>query len=124
MVPHADRSAIKEILRQISRSCVLSLLAVLKVFGDVPSPGMLLFPRLGVILALDFPFRGSRTLELLNRLGEVVLANGGVLYPAKDCTHVRETFRACYPQWCEFSQYVDPKFSSSFWRRVVPNNDK
>lgn len=124
VVPDADRSAIKEILRQISRSGVLSLLAVLKVFGDVPSPGMLSFPRPGVTLALDFPFRGSRTLSLLNRLDEVVLANGGVLYPAKDARMSAETFQACYPQWREFSQYIDPKFSSSFWRRVVPNNNE
>jgi hypothetical protein len=28
-------------------------------------------------------------------------------------------FRAGYPRWQEFSQHVDPKFSSNFWRRVM-----
>lgn len=114
-----DRTAIKDILTQISQSSVVSLLAVLKVFGDVPSPGMLSFPRPGVTLALDFPFRGERTLALLNRLDEVVQANGGVLYPAKDARMSAASFQTFYPQWREFSQYVDPKFSSSFWRRVT-----
>lgn len=85
---------------------------------------MLSFPRPGVTLALDFPFRGERMLALLNRLDEVVLANGGVLYPAKDARMSAETFQACYPQWCEFSQYIDPMFSSSFLRRVVPNTNE
>jgi FAD/FMN-containing dehydrogenase len=80
---------------------------------------MLSFPRPGVTLALDFPFRGQRTLGLLNRLDEIVRAHGGVLYPAKDARMSAETFQACYPQWREFARYIDPKFSSSFWRRVT-----
>ena len=121
VIPYTqDRTAIKDILRQISQSGVVSFLAVLKVFGDVPSPGMLSFPRPGVTLALDFPFRGQRTLALLSRLDQVVRAHGGVLYPAKDARMSAETFQACYPQWQEFTQYIDPKFSSSFWRRVTP----
>jgi FAD/FMN-containing dehydrogenase len=122
VIPYAqDRTAIKDILTQISQSGVLSFLAVLKVFGDVPSPGKLSFPRPGVTLALDFPFRGQRTLALLNCLDQVVRANGGVLYPAKDARMSAETFQACYPQWRDFARYIDPKFSSSFWRRVMRN---
>ncbi len=120
VVPYAqDRTAIKDILRQISQSGVVSFLAVLKVFGDVPSPGMLSFPRPGVTLALDFPFRGQRTLALLDRLDEIVRAHGGVLYPAKDARMSAENFQAFYPQWREFARHIDPKFSSSFWRRVT-----
>jgi FAD/FMN-containing dehydrogenase len=120
VVPYdQDRTAIKDILTQISRSGVVSFLAVLKVFGDVPSPGMLSFPRPGVTLALDFPFRGRRTLDLLDRLDQVVQAHGGVLYPAKDARMSAQSFQAFYPQWREFAQYIDPKFSSSFWRRVT-----
>ncbi len=121
VVPFAsDRTAIKTILREISASGVVSFLAVLKVFGDVPSPGMLSFPRPGVTLALDFPFRGRRTLQLLDRLDRVVLEHGGALYPAKDARMSAEDFAASYPGWRDFAQYVDPKFSSSFWRRVTP----
>lgn len=120
VVPYAsDRGAIKEILRQISASGVLSFLAVLKVFGDVKSPGMLSFPRPGVTLALDFPFRGRPTLALMDRLDQVVRANGGALYPAKDARMSPESFAASYPNWEEFSKHIDPKFSSSFWRRVA-----
>jgi len=120
VVPYAhDRTTIKDILKQISQSGVLSFLAVLKVFGDVPSPGMLSFPRPGVTLALDFPFRGRRTLEFLNRLDQIVQAHGGALYPAKDARMSAEGFQAFYPRWREFTSYIDPKFSSSFWRRVT-----
>jgi len=114
-----DRKIIKDILRQISHSGVVSFLAVLKVFGDVSSPGMLSFPRPGVTLALDFPFRNERTLNLLSQLDDIVRAHGGVLYPAKDARMSEANFQAFYPQWREFAQYIDPKFSSSFWRRVT-----
>jgi FAD/FMN-containing dehydrogenase len=120
VVPYdQNRTAIKDILTRISQSGVVSFLAVLKVFGDVPSPGMLSFPRPGVTLALDFPFRGRRTLDLLSHLDRVVQAHGGVLYPAKDARMSAQSFQAFYPQWREFTQYIDPKFSSSFWRRVT-----
>lgn len=114
-----DHTVIKSIFKQISASGVVSLLAVLKVFGDVPSPGLLSFPRPGVTLALDFPYRGERTLALLDRLDRVVQDEGGAIYPAKDARMSAEGFQSFYPQWREFSQYIDPKFSSSFWRRVT-----
>jgi FAD/FMN-containing dehydrogenase len=120
VVPFAqDRHAIKHILRQISTSGVVSFLAVLKVFGDVPSPGMLSFPRPGVTLALDFPYRGARTLRLLDRLDAVVRECGGAVYPAKDARMSPEMFEVSFPNWREFARYIDPKFSSSFWRRVT-----
>jgi hypothetical protein len=28
-------------------------------------------------------------------------------------------FRDGYPRWQEFSRYIDPRASSSFWRRVM-----
>jgi len=48
-----------------------------------------------------------------------VLQSGGVVYPAKDARMTPEIFQAYYPQWHEFEQYIDPHFSSSFWRRVT-----
>jgi hypothetical protein len=30
-----------------------------------------------------------------------------------------ESFKSFYPRWNEFAQYIDPQFSSSFWRRVT-----
>lgn len=120
VVPFAsDRTAIRGVLRAISSSNEGSFLAVLKTFGNVTSPGLLSFPRPGVTLALDFAFRGSRTLELLARLDEIVLDGGGAVYPAKDARMSAACFRASFPRWQEFAEHKDPKFSSSFWRRIM-----
>jgi hypothetical protein len=96
-----------------------SFLAVLKNFGDVPSPGLMSFPRPGVTLALDFPNRGGRTLGLLEELDAIVRRYGGRVYPAKDARMSPQSFQAYFPEWREFSRFVDPGFSSSFWRRVT-----
>lgn len=96
-----------------------SFLAVLKQFGTLPSPGMLSFPRPGATLALDFPNNGKRTLRLLDELDDVVAEAGGAVYPAKDARMSGHHFRQYFPAWESFSQYIDPHFSSSFWRRVM-----
>ncbi|MCA1724336.1 MAG: FAD-binding protein, partial [Thermomicrobia bacterium] len=114
-----DNAAIKEIFTRITRSGEGSFLVVLKTFGDLPSPGMLSFPRPGITLALDFPFHGAGTLQLLEELDEVVRASGGAVYPAKDARMSVESFAAFFPQWRAFACHMDPQFSSSFWRRVT-----
>lgn len=120
VVPVEDGGdAIREIIERISESGQASFLDVLKVFGDVPSPGMLSFPRPGVTLALDFPNEGEKTLHLFDELDALVRAAGGVVYPAKDARMSAESFQAFYPEWEAFARYVDPQFSSSFWRRVT-----
>jgi hypothetical protein len=40
----------------------------------------------------------------------------GAVYPAKDARMSPEAFAA--PRLDEFRNFVDPMFSSSFWRRV------
>ncbi|ADI15809.1 FAD-binding oxidoreductase [Truepera radiovictrix] len=120
VLPYAgDAGPLKMIFRAVADSGMGSPLAVLKVFGDLPSPGMLSFPRPGVTLALDFPNAGARTLALLARLDDIVRAEGGRLYPAKDARMSGRDFRRFYPQWRAFARFVDPRFSSSFWRRVT-----
>ncbi len=120
VVPFATaHDAMREVLERIRRAGEGSFLTVLKTFGHVQSPGMLSFPRPGLTLALDFAYHGRKTLSLLESLDRVVLQSGGVLYPAKDARMSAATFQTCYPQWREFTQYIDPKFSSSFWRRVT-----
>jgi FAD/FMN-containing dehydrogenase len=113
-----ERAAMAALLATIRASGQGSFLAVLKTFGDVPSPGMLSFPLPGANLALDFPNGGEPTLRLFERLDAIVRDAGGRLYPAKDARMPGALFRAGYPRWQEFSQHVDPKFSSNFWRRV------
>jgi FAD/FMN-containing dehydrogenase len=120
VIPTEDHhEALTRILRLIVDSGRASFLAVLKEFGDVPSPGMLSFPRKGVTLCLDFPNQGQSTLELLSRIDDIVRNTGGAQYPAKDSTMSGSSFKQYFPRWEEFTKYVDPKFSSSFWRRVI-----
>ncbi len=110
---------INKILKKVAASGLSSFLTVLKNFGDANSPGMLSFPRPGVTMAIDFRMTGERTLKVLDELDDVVRDAGGALYPAKDARMKGGDFKRFYPRWKEFSQYIDPKFSSSFWRRTV-----
>lgn len=119
-----EGGAILSVLEEVARSKEAAPLAVLKTFGDLPSPGLLSFPRPGVTLALDFPNRGDRTLHLLDRLDRVVRESGGALYPAKDARMSPETFRGSFPNLEAFLPMIDPRFSSSFWRRVMAAPDE
>ena len=120
IIPYLDGyEVMKELLERISRSGQGSFLSVLKTFGDVSSPGMLSFPRPGLELALDFANQGKKTLELLENLDRIVRQSGGTVYPAKDARMSPESFQTYFPRWREFAQYIDAKFSSSFWRRVT-----
>lgn len=114
-----SRDGIREILTCIAESKMASTLAVLKICGDVPSPGILSFPMHGVSLALDFPFIEGKTLPLLERLDAMVIDRGGRLYPAKDAHMDGELFKRFYPDYLDIEKYRDPKFMSSMWRRVV-----
>ncbi|WP_089417244.1 FAD-binding oxidoreductase [Vitreoscilla filiformis] len=116
--PATMRDASRELLRLIGSRGQGSFLAVFKTFGNRTAPGMLSFPRPGSTLALDFPFQGEATLRLCHELDAVVREAQGALYPAKDARMPGSMFRAGYPDWEAFSTYVDPAFSSGFWRRV------
>jgi FAD/FMN-containing dehydrogenase len=116
---NCEHSGIQELLHTIHKTHQGSFLAVLKKFGPLPSPGLLSFPRPGTTLAVDFPFRGQRTLNLLNQLDSIVREAGGAVYPAKDARMTGGDFQSFFPRWEEFLQHKDPKFSSSFWRRVM-----
>lgn len=109
----------EEILRRIAATGQGSFLAVLKSFGEVPSPGMLSFPAPGITLALDFPNRGAATLRLFDELDAVVRDCGGRLYPAKDARMSAADFHRGYPRLGEFQRQLDPAFSSDFWQRMT-----
>jgi hypothetical protein len=111
---------VRALLERIAASGEPSFLAVLKRFGNATSPGLLSFPRAGVTLALDFPLRGPSTLRLLEDLDTIVREAGGAVYPAKDARMSPESFERFFPALPEFTSHVDPRFSSSFWRRVRP----
>lgn len=112
--------AMKALLNIIALSGQPSPLNVLKGFGAVKSPGLLSFPRKGLTLALDFPNRGKKTLQLCKELDVIVKQASGALYPAKDSRMPPDMFNLSFPQTSQFEQYIDPSFSSSFWRRVHP----
>jgi FAD/FMN-containing dehydrogenase len=119
-LPQTDaHPALNEMLDRIVSSRQGSCLSVLKKFGSIPSIGMMSFARPGVTLALDFPNRGARTLQLLDSLDAITRQAGGAVYPAKDARMSGQSFRQYFPSWQQFQRYVDPHFSSSFWRRVT-----
>lgn len=115
----AGEKTLREIFTKIADSGMGSFLAVLKTFGNVPSPGMLSFPREGVTLALDFPMYGEKLFKLLNELDEIIMYHGGRIYPAKDARMSPDTFKGSFPNWEEFQKYKDPKLCSRFWARVM-----
>jgi hypothetical protein len=120
VVPKGNgQEVISAILQECSNKGLGSFLSVLKIFGSIPSPGMLSFPREGVTLALDFPNRNIQTFLLLDTLDKIVTKASGAVYPAKDARMTSASFKAYFPQWNEFAQYIDPHFNSSFWRRVA-----
>jgi FAD/FMN-containing dehydrogenase len=109
---------IARLLERIAAAGAGSFLTVLKTFGALRSPGMLSFPRPGFTLAIDFANRGPGTLALLSDLEREVCDADGALYPAKDAIMSRAAFARGAQRAAEFASYVDPAFSSSFWRRV------
>jgi FAD/FMN-containing dehydrogenase len=119
VVPIATaRESTSEMLRQIAGSGQGSMLSVLKLFGDLGSPGLISFPMPGLTLALDFPNRGDTTRQLLHQLEQVVIDAGGRIYPAKDSLMSAAGFRAGYPNFEALVGHIDPRFSSAFARRV------
>jgi L-gulonolactone oxidase len=116
--PAAQEQAVRAMLQATAAAGAPSSLAVLKTFGELASPGLLSFPRAGATLALDLANRGTRTLELMQKLDAIVRDAAGALYPAKDARMSAEMFRAGYPQWARFAAQIDPALASDFWRRV------
>lgn len=125
VLPPAQAGLVPELLARLRAGCSRSglgsgsFLTILKEFGRIESPGLLSFPMEGITLTLDFPYRGEATLEELAGIYEMVHRAGGRFYPAKDSMMSPSVFKGSYPRWHEFAELVDPKFSSSFWRRVT-----
>ena len=113
------REGTEAILKAVAASGLASFLAVLKVFGDVKSPGLISFPQPGVTLALDFPIKPDVSFPLFDRLASMTREFGGRLYPAKDARMTADQFQTFYPQWQKLERYRDPMISSSFWERVT-----
>lgn len=116
----AGLEPVGEILDRAADSRLASFLTVIKKFGPAQSPGLLSFPRAGTTLCLDFAARRTeRLLPLLEYFDDVVEAANGSVYPAKDARMSARRFKRFFPRWEELAQQADPRFSSSFWRRVT-----
>lgn len=124
MIPLANGEAgIREMLNLIRKGGQGSFLAVLKVHGDEPSPGLMSFCHEGVSLALDFANKGKSTLRLMNDLDAIVRKHDGRIYPAKDGRMSADFFQSSYPDWEKLEAARDPLISSSFWRRVTTTQE-
>ncbi len=120
VIPHqTGAEAVRRLLETSAESGAGSFLTVLKEFGDRRSPGLLSFPRPGITLTLDFPNRGEPTFSLMDRLDDIVMQAGGAVNPYKDARMSQQVFQRSFPHWQELEGFMDPRFSSSFWRRVA-----
>ncbi len=109
---------LEKILSCTSSRGLGSFLAVIKKFGKISSGGMLSFPRPGITLALDLGINSPQIFKVLDKFDDWVVSSGGAVYPGKDARMSRDTFRASFPNWIKFKEFIDPNFSSDFSRRV------
>ena len=117
--PEVAEQGVRELLNAIATTGQGSFLAVLKRFGDRPSPGLLSFPKPGVTLALDFPNQPGLEQGLFERLDAIVREANGRMFPAKDAHMSSADFRCGYPQWEQLEALRDPALHSRFWQRVT-----
>lgn len=110
VVPSEDAlEAISQVLAKVSTAGKGSFLSVLKKFGK-QNDNWLSFPKEGFTLTLDFK-RERSLFPLLDALDEIVHANGGRLYLAKDARMSEQRFKQGYSNWEKFlqlKQSVDP----------------
>ena len=73
----------------------------------------------GTSLALDFANKENSTIQLLERLNDIVNQYKGRIYPAKDSMMSSSIFQQGFPNWIELEKARDPGVNSSFWLRVT-----
>lgn len=109
-----------ELLKIISRSKLGSTVAAVKPL--INTKGVMSFPMDGVTLAVDF-LNNQRLWQLLDTLDEIVIANGGRVYLAKDARLSAKNFRKMYSEsldrWESIRAKYNPekRFSSMMFNR-------
>jgi decaprenylphospho-beta-D-ribofuranose 2-oxidase len=104
VLPHAaDNGPARRFLEAFVAGGGLGFLCVIKDCG-AEGEGLLSFPRPGISIAIDFPFRPTATQDLIDRLNRLVIAEGGRIYLAKDALTRAEHFRAMEPRVEAFNQ--------------------
>lgn len=98
VLPHADDNGpARRLLELFVSAGGMGFLCVIKDCG-AEGKGMLSFPRPGISIAVDFPIHRTRTPALVDRLNELVIAEGGRIYLTKDTFTRPEHFRAMEPR--------------------------
>lgn len=106
VLPHsAGRGAVRRLLDLLTERGGASFLCVIKDCGK-EGTGMLSFPRPGISIAIDLAIRDD-TQELIDRLNEVVIREGGRIYLTKDAFTRPEHFRAMEPRIAEWQRVRD-----------------
>ncbi len=70
-------------------------------------------------MALDLPCVAGLS-SVMSKVEPLIVEAGGRFYAAKDAFASPGAIRQGYPALDEFMTHVDPKFSSSLWRRWMP----
>jgi decaprenylphospho-beta-D-ribofuranose 2-oxidase len=106
----AGRGAARRFLELLTRRGGASMLCVIKDCGP-EGIGLLSFPKPGISIALDIPIH-DETQSLVDSLNELVIAEGGRVYLAKDQLTRAEHFRAMEPRlaaWTCIRRKWDPE---------------
>jgi decaprenylphospho-beta-D-ribofuranose 2-oxidase len=105
----SGRGAARRFLELLTSLGGASMLCVIKDCG-AEGRGLLSFPMPGISIALDIPIRDN-TQSLVDSLNELVIAEGGRVYLAKDRFTRKEHFRAMEPrleEWTKIRRRWDP----------------
>lgn len=105
----AGPGAARRFLEVLTRMGGASFLCIIKDCG-AEGQGLLSFPMPGISIALDIPVRRD-TRDLVDRLNETVIEEGGRIYLAKDCFTRPEHFARMEPRlerWQGIRERWDP----------------
>ena len=101
VLPEEERpGATRRFLEALTRFGGTSFLSVLKDFGE-QGEGMISFPRRGITVTVDLPLHPG-TADVVTRLNEIVVTEGGRVYLAKDLLTSAADFAQMEPRLAEF----------------------
>ena len=106
----AGRSSYDRVFDIVERMGAKPFLCVLKDF-QAEGKGTISFPRPGLSIVFDMPIQGRQTQAVVDALNDLIAAEGGRVYLAKDALTRAEHFRAMEPRldrWQEVRHAWDP----------------